>query len=512
MIRALTAAAGGGLLLALSFPPADLHMLAWVAFIPLFWALESVHGSWKAAVCGYAFGASFFGLDVSWICRTLIMHGHFSYPLAAVVFVAMIMTLALIPGVFGLMLGLLKERSQLATMGAPFIWTGLEYVRTWILTGFPWDLVGYSQSSSLHVVQIADLTGVYGVSFLVVLVNASAWEAIRTYRTAGGRQWKFVGLSALVLLICLGYGHVRLTDFSTSKEPGDRFNVGVLQGNIAQDVKWEESAKEFTFVRYEELGATAVQAGAKLLIWPETAAPILFGMHNPEWQRVGTLGSKLQVPMLVGAPSVKKLNGEVNYFNSAFLMERSMLKYRYDKIHLVPFGEYMPLSWLLPLGPGLAAREADYSPGREMTVMQVDGSPPFSVLICYEAIFPGLARLAVNSGAKMLVNITNDGWFGDSGAPYQHLVMAGFRSIENRVWLLRAANTGISAAFDPAGHMTASIPLNQEGAITVSVPSAPSVGSFYSSYGDVFAWACLAVWAALCLVAASATRTPASPS
>jgi apolipoprotein N-acyltransferase len=165
--------------------------------------------------------------------------------------------------------------------------------------------------------------------------------------------------------------------------------------------------------------------------------------------------------------------------------------YRYDKIHLVPFGEYMPLTWLLPLGPGIAARQEDYSAGELMTVMHLNGFPPFSVLICYEAIFPGLAREAVNNGAKLLINITNDGWFGRSAAPYQHVELARMRSVENRVWMLRAANTGVSAAFDPAGRAVAHIPLEKEGYAIVSVPSSPVAGSFYSRFGDLFAWACV---------------------
>jgi apolipoprotein N-acyltransferase len=511
MIPSLVAAAAGGLLLALSFPPADFSMLAWVAFIPLFWAIELVRGSWKAGVCGLVFGIAFFGLDVNWIYRTLILHGHFSAVMAATVFVAMVLSLALIPGVFGLVMALLKERLQAAAIGAPFVWVALEYIRTWIFTGFPWDLTGYSQAGFLHVAQIADISGVYGISFVVVLVNAGLWALLQAWFAGARRPWKFASIAALVFLLGVGYGYVRLGQFSRDDYRSGDFKAAVLQGNIPQDLKWEESAKDYTFRTYEYLGAQAVKDGAKLLIWPETAAPVLFGMFNPEWQRVGTMASQLGKPMLVGAPSVKKVNGNLAYYNSAFLMEGNMLRYRYDKIHLVPFGEYMPLSWLLPLGPGLAAREADYSPGREMTVMQVEGGPPFSVLICYEAIFPELARLAVNQGAKLLVNITNDGWFGHTGAPYQHLIMTGMRSIENRVWLLRAANTGVSAAFDPTGRMVKHLPLEQQGFLIEAVPTAPPVGSFYTAYGDVFAWACLAVSAALGIAAMRTSRMSRFP-
>ncbi len=197
--------------------------------------------------------------------------------------------------------------------------------------------------------------------------------------------------------------------------------------------------------------------------------------------------------MLIGAPSEKMVGKEIHYYNSALLVDGTHVRERYDKIHLVPFGEYMPLSWLLPLGPGIAAREADYSAGDTMTVMSLPHCPRFSVLICYEAIFPELARLAVNKGAEMLLNITNDGWFGRSGAPYQHLAMAGMRSVENRVWLVRAANTGISAAFDPTGRMVRQIPLDKQGFFIVRVSAHTGAETFYSRFGDVFAWVCVLI-------------------
>ena len=170
-----------------------------------------------------------------------------------------------------------------------------------------------------------------------------------------------------------------------------------------------------------------------------------------------------------------------------------MLRYRYDKMHLVPFGEYMPLTWLLPLGPGIAAREADYSPGDNMTVMHVKGLPALQRFDLLRDNLSSTCEDAVGKGARMLINITNDGWFGDTAAPYQDLAMAGMRSVENRVWLVRSANTGISAAFDPTGRMVSRIPLDQEGVCTVNFPRTASAGSFYTRFGDLFAWFCIAV-------------------
>ena len=214
--------------------------------------------------------------------------------------------------------------------------------------------------------------------------------------------------------------------------------LGFCQGNIPQEVKWEEAARRHTFSTYERLGREAVQEGAKLLVWPETSAPVVFGGNDRDWLVPGAISEQLGVPMLVGAPSTRIISGETAYYNSAFLVDSKMLRFRYDKMHLVPFGEYMPLSWLLPVGPGLAAREADYSAGEAMTVMRSNDGPRFSVLICYEAIFPELARAAVADGARVLVNITNDGWFGETAAPYQHLADGRIpRSGESRLGAAR---------------------------------------------------------------------------
>lgn len=490
MIASIAAVTAGGLLLALAFPPNSLDLIAWVAFIPLLQVIHTEKNLGAGFLYGTVFGAAFFLVDVHWMYQTLVTHGHFEPLWAGIVFLGMIFTLSLFPAVFAYGLVSLHTRGLSISFAAPFLWTGTEYLRSILFSGFPWDLVGYSQSGRLLLVQIADLTGVYGVSFLVVLVNGALWEAFRRMTTGRRFPWRFSAASALILAVTLVYGHIRSEEFSSNRGK-DRFEVGILQGNIPQHLKWADSEKLHTFKTYERLGKKAVHQGAKLLIWPETAAPVLFGSGNSEWRQATDISNRLGVPMLVGAPSYREERGITEYFNSAFLVEGNELRQRYNKIHLVPFGEYMPLSWLLPLGPGIAAREADYTAGNNMTIMEVPGCPPFGVLICYEAIFPELARLAVNHGARMLVNITNDGWFGASAAPYQHLNHAGMRCIENRVWLIRAANTGISAVVDPVGRIRKQVNLDEQGVLIWGIPSDARAGSLYSLFGDVFCWACI---------------------
>jgi apolipoprotein N-acyltransferase len=499
-MTALLLATTGGLLLSLAFPPIGFDFLVWVAFIPLFWSLRLASRPHMALFCGAIFGFGFFLVDLSWIYDTLIIHGHFSRIMAIAVFLAMIIFLSIFPAIFAYLVALFSENGIGLTAIAPFLWVAQEYLRSMLFTGFPWDLVGYSQANHLLLVQVADVTGVYGISFLIVLVNATLWELIqevvfsnRSLGAAGRFHWKLIAANVLALVIVLTYGQIRVKEFSFVDSARGGCQIGVLQGNIPQEVKWEDATREKTFAIYEALGRKAVEQGANLLIWPETAAPVVFGTASRDWMRPGLISDKLGVPMLVGAPSIKAQKNESPYYNSAFLVDSTMLRFRYDKMHLVPFGEYMPLSSILPLGPGIAAREADYAPGETMTVMHCGNCPPFSVLICYEAIFPELARLAMKNGAKLLVNITNDGWFGDTGAPYQHLAMTGLRSIENRVWLLRSANTGISAAFDPSGKLVKSIPLQKEGLFTVAVNDPGFSNSFYTRFGNLFVYGCIGI-------------------
>lgn len=492
MKTSLAVPAGGGVLLALAFPPFGFDFLAWIAFVPLLLLLERDSDPARTPVYGAVFGLAFFAVDMSWIYSTVVTHGHFATIPAVLTFLGLVLILAAFPAAFAAAAAFCSRRGLSLALAAPFVWTATEFARAIVFTGFPWDLAGYSQTTRLQVIQVVDVTGVYGISFLILLVNGTIADQVRSVMQKEKPRVLLLGTTVLAVVATLVYGHFRIQDFPAATETAPDCKIGVLQGNIPQDEKWEIRERENTFNTYEKLGTNAVQEGARLLIWPETSVPVLFGTRDPDAERPGDISRTLDVPMLVGAPYCITTNREDHYYNSAFLVKGHAIKDRYDKMHLVPFGEYMPLSWLLPLGPGIAAREADYTSGESMTVMSLEGCPNFSVLICYEAIFPELARMAVSKGAQLLVNITNDGWFGATGAPYQHLAMAGLRSVENRVWLLRSANTGVSAAFDPAGRMVKSIPLQQSGYFVVQAPCTERVGSFYTRFGDIFAWLCVA--------------------
>jgi apolipoprotein N-acyltransferase len=498
MFKSLTAALLSGVMVALAFPTTNMTPLAWIGLIPLLWSLETSADPWFASVLGLVFGLGFFGVDLRWIYDTIILHGRIHPFAAALMGVGLAALLSLFTGLFGLISGLLMARSFFAPGLFPMIWVGCEYARAKLLTGFPWDLLGYSQANFLTIAQVADITGIYGVGFIIVLVNVAIMEALRILTTRRVRGWRVIALAVVALSASLIYGQAKISGYN-HHEPGEKgWTVGVLQGAIAQEHKWLAKERYRTVDAYTELGEKSANQGAQLLIWPETSLPVLFMGEDPFWKTPSLISLDLGKPILFGAPYEKGLPGSSRFLNSAFVIDGFDILGSYHKIHLVPFGEYMPLNWLLPLGPGLAARQADYSPGDQMRVFSLGDSPPFSVLICYEAIFPQLCGMAIKEGARILINITNDGWFGDSAAPYQHFQMARMRAVEHRTWLIRCANTGISAVVDPAGRVLKRIPLNQRGFFNFTLPSDPRAGSSYTRVGDLFAWACILfilIWA-----------------
>ncbi len=494
MTKPLSASLISGVFLALVFHPWQLDLLVWIALIPLLWSIHISENPAKASLYGWVAGFFFFSLNVRWVYDTLTVHGHFSEYLAATILLVMIACLALFISFFSYLCAVAKNSGFSYCLILPTAWVSVEYLRTYALTGFPWDLLGYSLSQSPNLIQIVDITGVYGLSFLIVFVNSAVLEALINRSRSFSSVVIQLAVGMALISVCALYGWTKISDYSDRSRTQTSHTVGILQGGIPQGLKWSESYRSLTFSKYEELATESVAKGAEFLIWPETSVPVVIGGENLSWMAAMEISKKVNTPMLIGAPSQTDSSGEISYFNSAFLVDGSEILSGYDKIHLVPFGEYMPLNWLFPVGPGMAAREADFSAGTVMTVMKTGNLPAFSVLICYEAIFPELSRMAINNGARFLVNITNDGWFDTTSAPHQHLFMAKFRSIENRVWLLRAANTGISGAFDPTGLLVDSIDLGESGWINIQMSAPNSVGSFYTKFGDLFAWSCIIVF------------------
>ena len=497
-VRLLAVLLSGGLL-TLAFPgTGDQGWLAFGALVPLLAAIEGA--SWRSAgVLGFIAGLIFWLATISWVAPTMVRYGGLPWPVASLILLGLAGYLALYSAVFCVLLSRSRLRSgALFVVVGASLWVALEYLRTYLLSGFPWNLLGYSQHRNLPLIQVAAVAGVYGVSFVVLAVNAALARALLTWKDRPGLLAP-LGTAGVVFIGAMGYGWLRpLSEDTTPSIP-----VALVQGNIDQGVKWDSDWQDKTLDVYRGLTLEAARNRPHLIVWPETAVPF-FLRKDARRTVVETLARETGAHLLVGAPDQQ--GGQAR--NSAFLVgPEGRLLGRYDKRHLVPFGEYVPLRRLLFFINALAGGAiGEDAPGREATVFSTPVGR-FGVVICYEAIFPDEVREFFLGGADFLVNITNDAWFGRSAAPAQHLAMAALRAVENRAYLIRAANTGISAIVAPDGRI-----VRASGLFTPAVLSAaitPRTGvSLYTRYGDLFAWGTVAVALATALAALGPIALP----
>ncbi len=505
----LVLAVGSGLLLALAFPRWDVGALAFVALGPLFLALEGSRPA-QAAWLGYASGLSFYLATLWWVLHTMTTYGRMPRPLSLVALLLLAGILAAYTAGFAWLLAAGRDRLTIPLALEPLcaagLWVAMEVLRGSLFSGFPWALLGYTQYRQPTIRLLAAALGVYGISALLVLVNGTLAGLLHGLAAPrqGRARWRAailsVGLAGLAVLATLGYARGLWRD----PTGGAPIRVGLLQGNIDQSLKWERSYQVATLDIYERLARRVAAGKPALIIWPETAVPFLLRRQPDLAAPVFGLARATGIPMLVGSPDVTE-GGRV--YNAAFLVGADGgIRGRYDKRHLVPFGEYVPLPRILFFLDKLVVGMGEFARGRTATVFLLDGAR-FSVMICYEAIFPAEVREFVREGAQFLVNITNDAWFGRSAAPYQHLAMAAMRAVENGTYLLRAANTGVSAVIAPNGEILAQSGIFTEAALLGTIR--PRVGETpYTRYGDVLAWTALAFLGAyvLALVRAGGRR------
>jgi apolipoprotein N-acyltransferase len=479
-----------GALLVLSFPNFNLEFLAWFALVPLFYSLEEKN-LLSSFFLGYLAGfISFLGI-LYWIVVAVHTYGNIALLPSILILLLLILYLSLFFGTFTLLVHLVRQRfGSRMLIVAPFLWVALEYLRSFLMTGFPWAYLGHSQYLNLPLIQVADITGVYGLSFIVLWVNVTLYLTLHQW-PARKFPYREALISAAILIAVLCYGYVKMgaTDRQNAKNPALR--IGLVQGSIDQSVKWNEAFQKVTLETYERLSLSAAKGKPELIIWPETATPFFFQDEKRYQPFVLNVPVQTNAFLLFGSPSYKVERGKLVHYNSAYLAAPSgELTGRYDKIHLVPFGEYVPLGDILSLG-SLGEGIGDFRSGKEVVNLVLPRAR-FGVLICFEIIFPDLCRQFVKKGANFLVTITNDAWFGRTSAPYQHFSLAVFRAVENRVYVARAANTGISGIIDPGGRIRKQGGIFKEEAINGVIHLSTSK-TFYTLHGDVFAWICSGV-------------------
>jgi apolipoprotein N-acyltransferase len=479
-----------GILWVLVFPRFNFEILAWFAFIPLLSAIETKTPQ-RSALLGFIFGMVFYSWGLNWVTNTMINYGGLLPIVSFMVLGLLAAYLSFYTALFCYLIRrVCKDNRGLVFLFAPVLWTALEYIRsTHSEFGFSWLGLGYSQFKTLPVIQMAEVTGVYGVSWLIMLVNIGLYLAWKSWREPGQMGVRFLSVTFLVFACWWGYGSVAMNRPDAEKQ--STITVGLIQGNVEQFMKWNPLYQKKVINKYRDLTLKAAESKPHLIVWPETALPFFYNQHVAGTQFVNDLARQAQTPILFGSPHKENSDDKIIHYNSAYLVSESgETQNRYDKIHLVPFGEFVPFRKILFFVEKMVEMIGDFGRGKEATVFDVAGHKA-GVSICYELIFPDLIRQAVKNGADFLVNITNDAWFGKSAASYQHMSMGVLRAVENRVPIVRAANTGISGTIDANGVLRDETDLFVEAAKITQIAPRQRGFTFYSAYGDVFSWLCM---------------------
>jgi apolipoprotein N-acyltransferase len=447
----------------------------------------------RAFAMGLLAGTVYFVGTVYWTSEVVATFGGLATPVAILAMLLLALYLALFPAITAVITARLIARAGAAALFfAPAAWVGTEFLRGDLFGGFPWVPLGNSQVTVLPVAQLASLLGVYGLSALVALVNASIAFALLT---SGRSRIKALVAAAAVLISVAVWGTIRIADGSLTRE-GSAITVGLVQANIAQDDKWNPREARRIFTTHIAMTRDVVRRGAEFVMWPESSTPFTFEGEPIGEATLRALAREVKVPILFG--SDQEVVSPPGHYNSAFLLgPDGSTAAIYQKIHLVPFGEFVPFSDWLTFFPPLVqtlAGFAPFTPGTSVVLLPIGGRA-VSTAICYEVVYPSLIRQAVQDGSQLLTTITNDGWYGHSSAPFQHFEMASMRAIEQGRYLARAANTGISGIVDPYGRVVQRSAIFEQAGIVGQVRLLTG-RTMYSILGDIIAYVAIVLTAA----------------
>ncbi|MFP6643209.1 MAG: apolipoprotein N-acyltransferase, partial [Candidatus Latescibacterota bacterium] len=508
-----------GTLYGLSLPTADLDWLAWICLVPVLAVAFKPSSTEGAFLSGLAAGGVAGGFRVYWIAETLGRYGNLDVAESVATTCLLVIYLALYPMLFvgvchSLRSGISRDGHRQfrgAGLGFPWLaaatWSLLDWAQTWMISGFPWAVLGTSQYDRPLIASFAALAGVHGLTFAIVAVNGGLTQLL----FAKGRRRRLAGGVAVLLplLLIFVWSDLHLSRLST--EPtGPPLRVGIVQGNIGQDVKWKPGWKQATMQKYIELTRNLAKVSERLdlILWPETALPFRFddATHAAFRRSVTQLATDLDTPLLIGSLGTKSSTGQPGLFNRSFLIARDgRLAATADKVHLVPFGEYLPFPWFFGYMSELTAQSGAFDPGKEHAVLPLPPIGPqaagqrLGLFICYESIFPSIPRELTRKGASILVNTTNDAWFGTTAAPYQHFAMVSLRAVETGRPVLRAANTGISGAIDADGRVLHATDLFTTDTVVVEVRPRTELTP-YVRFGDVIFVLSAGIWGGFLLL------------
>jgi apolipoprotein N-acyltransferase len=494
----------------LVFPKLNLYFLCWIAVAPLLYALLRGRGGegemldsegrslrpftlWQGFVIGWFCGIIWYLGTCYWVYPVMNTYGGLPAPVAVLITLGYGLIMGVHHGIFGLLVVLMARRSSLGNRRplflAPFFWVAVELLRDRVI-GVPWDPLGGAQVDNIPFARIAQITGVYGLSFAVMLVNCAFVAAFLLY----GQRRKNLLISAVAATIALQIGVFAkpLPSVATQQAVLVQENVPLLDQPQWTPRYFDETISSLARISVDASRSRQSPNTPGLIIWPESPAP--FFIADPRLQQwlvamAQDTNSYLVIGSLGETPAV---GGKQQLLNSALVMDpHGNMVGRYDKIHLVPYGEYVPYQNLLFFASKLTREVGDFARGTDRKVFDFSGTHA-GVFICYESIFPNEVREFTANGAQVLINISDDLWYGETGAPAQHLQMARMRAVENHRWVLVATNNGTTASIDPFGRIVKQAPRNVRMALVV--PYAPqSEITFYTRYGDVFAWICVVI-------------------
>jgi len=480
-----TAAVASGLSLAFAFAPYNIDVLAWVSLSLLIGAAIGT-GPGRGFLLGWVHGMMFFAFSLPWIYTVMHVHGNMDPPTAAAVFALLVAALSVCPGLFAAGVAWCGRHSVgRACVAAPFLWVATEFFRRYELgLGFPWNLLGYAAAMHLGLLQLVTITGIYGLSFVLVAANALiVWVFLTRTRTA----WLTGVVSAVVVVSALLVGD----QFVPVGQP-DREAV-LVQTNFPQSTSYPNDWMERHAADLDELETISAEGAHRtrgIIVWPECPAP--FYWQDPRFTaRLSRLALTTATNVIAGVVDWRPgPHGALEPYNSAVMLGPAGHRvFTYDKIELVPFGEFVPWRRWLVFANTITAEVGDFQRGTQYSVGELPGGS-FSVFICYEAVIPDVARHFVQRGARLLINLTNDGWFGRTAALEQHLAQARVRAVENRRWLLRAANTGFTVSISPYGRIAAALPPDRRTVLIAPYGFREDI-TIYTRWGDWLPWFCV---------------------
>jgi apolipoprotein N-acyltransferase len=476
-----------GVLFALSFPDYSVGWLAFVAFLPLLVAVVRARSGWQSFFLGWLSQTTAWLMMVPWVVRVMSHYGGLPYITGVLIFIAMAIVLGLYGGLFALIGWRLRLGSGFGRWSlVPLAWAAIEYARTYLLTGFPWNLIVTAIVDYTPLVQLDRFAGPYFVGAMIMLpATVTAW--VLTQRPRGFQRMLVVSALVIVMFVWWATGLVA-SKLIVRPTGAPAHTAALLQPNISQEMRWDEQNTLEIFQRMVETTEQAIRGGARVVVWPESTVPLSFARTEFYRSSIEALSARFDVDIILGSVAEDDRDpGKI--WNAAFLVSGGKTVGHYDKIRLVPFGEYVPLRKVLFFAEKLVRAVGEFQFGTSDRPLA--GKFRYGPAICYEIVYPQITRAQVRNGAGVLVTITNDAWYDGTSAPRQHLQQARLRAIEDDRYVLRAGTTGISALINPAGEIVKELPMGREGVIFGEF-QARTGWTPYVRFGDWFAWVAIA--------------------